>query len=308
MFEKNKLSEQGLRRALTYFEDALKFDPNYAQAHAGMAFAYDMLADAYAPSHEYHLLAKTAAERALQSDSMLAEARVILGFEMGAANWEFEKGLAEIRRGMAQNPNAPDALFMFSGFLSASGHTAEAIEVADRLAQIDRLSAMGSFAHATALFFAGRWAEALRQDSVTKRLDPNVTYFDPIDGTALRELGHLPESLRAYQAFEALTSAPSFGIAATYWKMGKREEAKRALAALEERARRQWVDPPWIAMAYAGVGDKDNAMRWLEDAFRKKSFSLRFLLNIGWQPLAALKDDPRFVELRRRVLKTTFPD
>jgi len=308
MFEKNKLSEQGLRRAIAYFADALKLDPGYAQAHSGMAFAYDMLADVYAPSHEYHLLAKAAADRALKSDSMLAAARVIRGFEMGAANWEFEQGLAEMRRGVAQDPNDPDALFMFSGFLSVSGHTAESIEVAERLSQIDPLSPMGSLAHTVALFFAGRWAEALRQDSATKRIDPTMTYFDATDGTALRELGHLPESLAAYRAWEALTSSPSFGIAATYWKMGRRDEAKRALSTLEERARRQWVDPTWMAIAYAGVGDRDAVMRWLEDGFRKKAFSLRLLMTVDWKPFAALQGDLRFVELRDRVLKTTFAD
>jgi tetratricopeptide (TPR) repeat protein len=198
---------------------------------------------------------------------------------------------------------------MFGAFLSVSGHTEEGIEVAGRLEQIDPLSPMGSLAHTMALSFAARWAEALRQDSVTKRLDPTMPpYFDPIDGSALRELGHHQESLAAYKASEALTSAPSFGIATTYWKMGRREEAKRALAALEERASRQWVDPTWMAVAYAGVADRDNAMRWLEDAFRKKSFTLRFLLNVGWQPFAALQGDPRFVELRSRVLKATFVD
>jgi len=308
MFEKNKLSEQGLRRALAYFEDALKLDPNYAQAHAGMAFAYDMLADAYAPSHEYHVLSKRAAERALQSDSMLASARVIYGFELGAANWEVEKAVAEMRRGLAQNPNDPDALFMFAGFLSVSGHSAEAFDAADRLTRLDRLSPMGPFLHAQILFFDGRWAEALQQDSATKRLDPNVTYFDAIDGTSLREMGHLPESLAAYRAWEALTSLPSYGIATTYWRMGKRDEARRALAALEERARHQWVDPGWLAVAYAGVGDRDNAMRWLEDAFRKKSFSLRFLMTVDWQPFASLAGDARFVALRERVLRTTFAD
>ena len=135
-----------------------------------------------------------------------------------------------------------------------------------------------------------------------------MTYFDAIDGTALREMGHLPESLAAYRAWEALTSAPSFGIAATYWKMGRREEAHRALAALEERARHQWVDPGWLAVAYAGVGDRDNAMRWLEDGFRKKSFSLRFLMNVDWKPFASLQGDPRFEALRKRVLTTTFAD
>jgi tetratricopeptide (TPR) repeat protein len=308
MFEKNKLSEPALRRALQYFEDALKLDPNYAQAHAGMAFAYDMLADAFAPSHEYHVLAKVAAERALRSDSMLAVARVIRGFEMGAANWEFERGLAEMRRGIALDPKDPDALFMFSAFLYSSGHTAEGSDVAQRLSEIDPLSAMARYSQALGLTFATRWTESLRQDSASKRLDPGVTYFDAIDGLALRELGHLPESLAAYRAWEALTSAPSFGVGATLLKLGRRDEAKRALATLETRAARQWVDPGWMTYAYAGIGDRDNAMRWMEDAFRKKSFSLRFLLNVDWQPFATLKGDPRFEALKHKVLATTFAD
>ena len=63
-----------------------------------------------------------------------------------------------------------------------------------------------------------------------------------------------------------------------------------------------------MAVAYAGVGDRENAIRWLEEAFRKKSFSLRFMMSVDWQPFAAFKDDPRFAELRKRVLMTRFVD
>ena len=61
-------------------------------------------------------------------------------------------------------------------------------------------------------------------------------------------------------------------------------------------------------IAYAGIGDRENAMRWLGEGFTTKAFSVRYLMNVDWQPFAALKDDPRFVALRKRVLTTTFSD
>ena len=115
-FEKSKLDGPGLKRAELLFKQALKLDPGYAQAHAGLAFAYDIQADVYAPSHEYHLLALKAARLAVAADSLLADGRVLLGFELAAANWDFEGGLAEMNRGLALNPKSPDALFMVTGF------------------------------------------------------------------------------------------------------------------------------------------------------------------------------------------------
>ena len=306
VFEKNKLSEQGLRRSLTYFQDALKLDANYAQAHAGMAFAYDMLADAYAPSHEYHLLAGVAAERAVRSDSLLAEARVLNGFEIAASKWDFPAGIAEMKRGLALNPDSPDALFMYSGFTGISGNTPTSVEIAERLIQLDRLSAMASLARANAFLFGGQWGEALRQDSATKKLDATVVYFDAIDAAALRELGHLNESLAAYVEFKKLTGQPSWGLAITYGRMGRRDDALTEIRALEERERHQWVDPTFIAVAYAGVGDRDHAIQWLDKAFREKAFTLRFLLTYDSPFLAPLRRDPRFTALRQRVLATTF--
>ena len=103
VFEKNKITPEGLQKALAYFQDALKLDPNYAQAHAGVAFVYDILADVYMPSHEFHTLSLAAAERAVEADSLLAEARVLRGYEIAAATWDFAAGRAEMERGLAMN-------------------------------------------------------------------------------------------------------------------------------------------------------------------------------------------------------------
>jgi hypothetical protein len=93
-----------------------------------------------------------------------------------------------------------------------------------------------------------------------------------------------------------------------YGRMGKHAEGLAVIRRLEARERRQWVDPDFIALAYAGIGDSDGAMRWLETAFQKKTFALRAFMNwdddIQW--LRMLRDDPRYVELKRRVRATTF--
>ena len=158
VFEKNKVTPQALTRAITYFGDALKLDPHYAQAHAGMAFAYDMLADVYMPSHEYHTLALEAARKAVANDSLLAEARALLGYELAAANWDFAAGRVEMERGLALNPNSTDALFIAGMFAWITGDTARAVPLADRLIQIDPLSPLAARLKAEALQWGGRQA------------------------------------------------------------------------------------------------------------------------------------------------------
>ncbi len=305
-FEKNKLTPRGLERAIAYFQDALKLDPNYAQAHAGVAFAYDFQADVYAPSHEYHMLALAAARRAVESDSLLAEARVLYGYEIAAAEWDVETGRAEMERGLALNPNSPDALFIYGVFLLLTGESTKSVALADSLIQIDPLSALAARLRADALLWGERNQEALRQDSVATKLDPTVILVDATDGNALRGLGRYDEAVSAFLAFQKNFDQPSWGLAMTYGRMGKRGEAMRVIRAMEERERRQWVDPDFIAIAYAGIGDRDHAMEWLEKAFQKKTWGLRAFINWDTPWLRSMRDDPRFIALKRRVLATTF--
>ena len=306
VFEKNKVTPDGLQRALGYFQDALKLDPNYAQAHAGVAFVYDILADVYMPSHEYHSLSLAAAERAVAADSLLAEARVLHGYEIAAATWDFAAGRAEMERGLALNPNSPDALFMYGLFSCLSGDSTKAFSLADRLVHVDPLSALAQRLSAEAAAWGGRPAVALRVDSIAKSLDSMVVIWEATDGLAYLEMTRYDEALKAFSAFEKTFGQPSAGLAMTYGRMGNRTKALEQIRLLEARERRQWVDPDFIAIAYAAMGDADHTMQWLETAFRKKTFTLRAFL--GWDApwLRSVQNDPRFLDLKRRVLGTTF--
>jgi eukaryotic-like serine/threonine-protein kinase len=308
MFEKNKLSDQSLNRAVDLFQQALKLDPDYAQAAAAMGFAYDMLADAYRPSHPYHQLAMAAARRALASDSMLAEAHVLYGFELGAANWDVPAGIAEMRKGLALNPNSPDGLFMYSSYLGINGETDSAVAAADRLIKVDPLSPMASMCRAADLVFGGRFAEGLHQDSITKSLDANVIYGDAWDGFALREMDNLNESVQAYRRFEAVYGQPAFGLAMTWARLGRRDSALAIIHQLEADAKKKWVDPVFTAAAYAALGDRDHAMQWLQNAYDVKDWVLRFSLNYDNRWFRPLDGDPRFERLRQKVRSTIWSD
>jgi len=305
-FEKNKLSPEGLARALGYFQRALALDPHYAQAHAGVAFVYDMQADVYAPSHEYHSLALAAARRALESDDQLPEAHALVGYEMIAANWDFPGGKAEMARGLALNPNSSDALFMAGIFAWVTGDEAQAVSIADRLLKIDPLSALAARLRAEALQWGGRNEEALRQHQIANSLDPTVILTEATDANALRDLGRYDESIQSFLNYEKTFNQPSWGLAVTYGRMGRHEDALRAIHAVEARERKQWVDPDFIAIAYAANGDRDNAMRWLNKAWEVKSWCLRAFLNVDSPWLRELHSDPRYIELRKRVLSTRW--
>ena len=124
-----------------------------------------------------------------------------------------------------------------------------------------------------------------------------VSSSSPRKGDALRELGRLDESVQAFLDFEKLFDTPSWGLAVTYGRMGKRDEALRDVHALEERAKKQWVEPMFFAMAYAGIGDRDHAMEWVERAVRVESYTVRALMNWDnpWLRLSARRS-----ALRRR--------
>ena len=307
-FEKNKVSEAGLHNAIGYFTQALALDSSYAQAYAGMAFAYDILADVFAPSHELHTKALVAARHAVSLDSLLPEARTLLGYEIAAATWDFAKGKTEIDRGLSLDPNNPDALFMAGLFAWMTGDNQHGLEIADRLVKVDPLSPLAARLRAELLSSSERYPEALVQDKRARELDPMVEIVESTRGNALRELGRYDDAKAEFLKKEAILGQPMFGLAMTYARMGKRAEALQVIHALEAREKKTWVEPTWFAIMYAAIDDHDSAMRWLQKAFDEKTFSLRAFTSWNQPWLRPLWADPRYQALRTKAMATTFAE
>jgi hypothetical protein len=150
--------------------------------------------------------------------------------------------------------------------------------------------------------FGSRYVDALRQDSVTKRLDASVIYGEPVDGLSLRELGHLNESVQAYVAAQKYMSAPPYGLVGAYARLGKRAEAESVLRGIEASAKSQFLNPVLLAGADDEVGRRDKAFQLLEREAANRDFSTRLFIPWNAPVLGKLRDDPRFAALRKRIL------
>jgi tetratricopeptide (TPR) repeat protein len=195
---------------------------------------------------------------------------------------------------------------MVAAFSFLSGNTTRALALADSLIQVDPLSPIGPHARAEALLMAGRWEDALKAKIAAKKIDSTVFLLTVTDAEALRELGRYEESLAAFLNFRKIADVPLFGLAATYDKFGRRNDALREIHALEARFEKKWIEPNTIALAYAGIGDRDNAMKWLEKGFEMKTYFIRLLMNSDMPWLRSMKDDPRYTALKKKVLATRF--
>ena len=125
-------------------------------------------------------------------------------------------------------------------------------------------------------------------------------------GSRCASSGRLDEAAAVFRQFEKIRLSRQWDWRSPTDEWASAPTALGVIHAFEARARRQWVDPDFIAIAYAGIGDADHAMQWLETAFREKTCGVRCFHELGHAVARELRSDPRFVDLKRRVLATTF--
>ncbi|MEP6994703.1 MAG: protein kinase [Acidobacteriota bacterium] len=294
-----KQTEDGLRKSLKYFEQALAKDRNYAPAYAGMAFAWTWLADVYLPPREAEPKAKAAALRALELDPDNVEARSMLATVLYVYDWDTKAAEEEHRRALQSNPNSMDAHNLYALTLCASKRFDAGLAEADRAIALDPLNAWPSWTREMCLCLARRYDEAIEQHRKTAELDPNFFYLDAWAGVAYREKNMYAEAVAEYQSAEKASNGPIAGLAVTYARMGKTSEARIILQELLAVTKQRYVAPEVVATIYASLGEKDQAFAWLEKSYEARSGSLT------WSPafpaFDPLRSDPRFAELLRKM-------
>ncbi len=296
-----KQTEQGLRKGLDYFTQALAKDPGYSPAYAGSALAYWWLADAFVPPKEAEPQAKTAALKALELDPGNAEAHTYLSLIRWTYDWEFDDFEAGFRRALEVNPNSVDAHHFFGIALCAMKRWDEGIVEADRALALDPLSAVSSWTREYCLMNARRYDQVIAQHRRTAELDPNFYYFESPVATALREQKRFTEAVAEYQHLQQIAGGqPLHGLAITYAHMGKTAEARAILKQFLELSAKKYVSPEQIALIYASLGEKDQAFAWLDLAYEARSaFIITGILSLpDYDPL---RSDPRFGAFLRKI-------
>jgi adenylate cyclase len=299
LYLSNKSDEENLRKSLIFFQRALDKDPNFARAWTGIAKAWIWLADAYVKPLEAYPKVKEAASKALALDERDAEAHCYLGETKRILNRNFSGEEAELKRALETDPNSAPA-YMFMSFLkSAQGELEEAVNEIEEAERLDPLSPPICYVAVAWYLAADRMQDAINAGKRTVQLDPNYVYFDPPLADAYRGKGDFNEAVALYEKAQAATHFPSVGLAITYAKMGRPEDARRILDQLIEKSRQQYVAADSIAAVYVALGEKDEALRWLDRAFEEHSGS--FYSYMFRPEFHALRSDPRFADLLRRI-------
>jgi len=299
----NKRTSEGLRKALDYFNQAVAKDPNYAAAYSGLADTYALLGDwQYAVMTPKEALpkAKAAAMKALELDDSLSEAHNSLAFCLDGFEWDFEAAGREFRRAIELNPGYATAHHWYAWHLSLVGQNGEAIAEMRKAEDLDPFSLIINADLAELLLIAHSPDESIQQSRKTIEMDPGFALAHNQLAQAYLEKHMFEEAIAELQkAIQLSGGSPTCiaNLARAYTASGRKAEAEGLLNDLKKRSTPGYPHASEIAMIYAALGDKDQAMTWLEKGYEER-FNPGVLLRPGFDPL---RSDSRFQDLVRRI-------
>ncbi len=297
----NRRTREMLKRAADNFQQAIDKDPAYALAWAGLADVYAVYAFDTLPPSETIPKATEAVGKALAADETLAEAHATLGFIRSQYDWDWRRAEQEFKRAIELDPSNATARQWYSNQLEAEGRSDEAIAESKRALETDPVSmAVGQSAGRT-LYFARRYDQAIEQLHKTVEIDPNFPLAHWVLGMVYEQLTRYEDAVaelnKAVSLSGGFASIGELGHAYAIW--GKSDEARKVMADLKDMSNQRYVAPLYIALIYAGLGDKTQALDWLEKARDDHSLLLIFIKL--WPQLDGLRKEPRFQALVRRM-------
>ena len=297
LFLSDKSGEEALRKSLEFFEQALDKDPRFARAWTGIAKSWLWLSDVYVPPLEGYSKVREAALNALRIDDEEAEAHVYLAETKRILDWDLDGAEAEYKRAFEIDPNSTSSNYFIAAFYGARGDRDQALAYLQRTSKIDPASLWVNNSACELYRYFGLYDEAIAAGERALQLDPLFAYGEPLLAALYRERGRFDEAIALYKRSESLSGRPTLGLAITYARMNRRNEALQTLkAALANRAYSAGDIP---ALVHVAMGAKDEAIRDLERACEEHSSSLHLA---GIAPeFAPLRSDKRFLSILRKI-------
>ena len=305
----NRRSEADLKRSITYFEEALQRDPKYALAYAGLADAYNMMANwSFMPAREAYQRAQAAAAQALEIDPDLAEAEVALVFARFLLDRDWARADKGFTDAIARTPGYAPAHQWYGIFLASTGDHDKAVAEARRAAELEPLSSIINSVVSWVLYLGRRYDDAIAQSRATLDMDPGYYAAHVYLGESYEQKKMYAEARESLERARKISGGKARDLGALghlYAISGKRDEALNILRELERQAAAGYVEPFYIALVHIGLGNTDRALDQLE-----KSLENGFPWMIHWNVsprLDPLRNHPRFAALLRRAGFVTRP-
>jgi DNA-binding winged helix-turn-helix (wHTH) protein/TolB-like protein/Tfp pilus assembly protein PilF len=293
------LAPEDIKRGISYFEQAIEIDPNYALAYAGIADCYrSLILSAELTPSETIRQSTAAARKAVEIDPGLAEAQVALGLSQYWFEHNWQDAEATLTRAIAIDPGSTDAHIIYAHLLSTTGRHDEALGEAEQARKLDPYEPYLHAIQGLVLIDAGKYNEALAGPIETSRV-----WIAPLfAATAYIDLQRYDEAIAAARRAGTLNPGQTNSLAYESFalaRLGRRDEARKILDILLKRSAERYVPPYHIAVVYAGLGERENALNFLEKAFAGPDPKMVFLKSHHfWDDL---RSEPRFVELMRKM-------
>ncbi|MBI3653797.1 MAG: winged helix-turn-helix domain-containing protein [Acidobacteria bacterium] len=298
----SKWTEDGFKKSIAAFEQAIKLEPDYALAYAGMADTYISLGFyGYLSPSKAMPQAKLLARKALLLDDQLAEARLSLAAALFFYDWDWAGAEEEFKRCIEANPSYAIAHQSYGLYLIAMKRFEEASAVLHQAAEADPISPLIKTTAGFPYYYSGQPDIAIKHYRETLEEEPyfglaHLALADVYIQKMMYEeaIHHYKEAMAIWGEKQAL---PYLGY--VYALSNKRDEALRILKKLEQMSAQEHISPLAMAMVYIGLGDNDATFEWLEKAYHERSNKLVFL---GVQPLYdSIRTTAPFTSLLKRI-------
>jgi len=303
----NKRTNEGLRAASEHFQQAIERDPRYALAYAGVAESYALRGfeefGGDLPPAQAMPPAKAAALRALELDPLLPDAHCWRGVIALLYDWDWALAESEFRRALNLLPRALFPQIWYAVLLGATGRHDESVRLIERAASFEPASLPVQLTAGRCYLFAGQYDAALERIRATLEMDSDNLLAHVWLARALGAKGRLREAAGAVE-----TGMNRFGrlpillmlSGVLSGQIGQRDEALRILTELREEAQRRYVPVIFEALVLAALGNADEALQNLHQAYQQRSGLLAFAGVLRWE-WDSLRADLRFTNLLKKV-------
>ncbi|MCK4964569.1 MAG: hypothetical protein KAS54_05770, partial [Dehalococcoidia bacterium] len=302
-FHLGKMTPPDLEIALQYYELALKKDPNFALAYAGISLSWAFRNQmGFVLPREATPQAKAAAQRALELDNTLAEVHYSLAIVRAWHEWDWEGAEKAFRRAIELNPNYPDVCAYYSHLLIIFHRPDEAMVQIEHALELDPFNALFQSLYGAELLFLRRYDDTIEQCQNALRTVPNHWLALGILQLAFHQKRMYDKSLETLKAYYAAMGFREGEEALTrgYEEAGYTGAMNSLAEMLAELSRATYLSPYQIADTHVIAGNNDQVLYWLERGFEVRDPNIPY---IGVMPhfVDLLRDDPRFQDLLRRM-------
>jgi adenylate cyclase len=291
------------KRAIEYLEQSIELDSKNALAHALLATIYTFmtLMSPYPPKVSYGK-AKAMATKALEIDDMLADVHVAVGVVKMAYEYDWVGAEQALIRAIGLNPGLWSAHYYYAWYKFSLGYADEAIEEIRRALELDPLSASVISYMGMGLTVKGKYDQAIECCQRALEMAPNDPGATTTLGLAYAKKGMYEQSVSILEKGANLFPGNPFLMSAlgySYGVAGKKDEAERIVTGFIEIYKNRYFPPMFISRVYAGMGEVDKAIEWLEKAYEERDPMFSFVKSAPSHDY--MHTDPRFKAILKKM-------